>query len=191
VRTPATDRKTLVSNSSGIAPVPIRSCSTLADCLADPGPIGGSLTTFGANRKSLELPSKKVPVGLPKGVFLFVGSAGGIVTTREFFRPCTVIEGADPGQARQFPRRHAHQSLGASNEEQVRGGKRMGNNLEFAGKVALIAGGNSGIGAAAVKRVAELGAQVVVTGRRLSEGRLLGPVNTIRTTATGADFSGF
>ena len=50
----------------------------------------------------------------------------------------------------------------------------MGNNLEFAGKVAFITGGNSGIGAAAARRVAELGAQVVVTGRRLSEGRLLG-----------------
>jgi len=37
----------------------------------------------------------------------------------------------------------------------------MGNNLEFAGKVALITGGNSGIGAAAARRVAELGAQVV------------------------------
>jgi NAD(P)-dependent dehydrogenase (short-subunit alcohol dehydrogenase family) len=36
-------------------------------------------------------------------------------------------------------------------EEQVRGvlGKRTGNSLEFAGKVALITGGNSGIGAAA------------------------------------------
>jgi A-factor type gamma-butyrolactone 1'-reductase (1S-forming) len=38
----------------------------------------------------------------------------------------------------------------------------MGNNLEFAGKVALITGGNSGIGAAAARRVDELGAQVVV-----------------------------
>jgi hypothetical protein len=68
----------------------------------------------------------------------------------------------------------------APNEEQVREvlGKRMGNNLEFAGKVALITGGNSGIGAAAARRVAELGAQVVVTGRRQSEGRLI--VNDIK-----------
>jgi hypothetical protein len=42
---------------------------------------------FGASRKSLALPLKIVPVGLPVGVFLFVGSAGGIVTTRGFFVP--------------------------------------------------------------------------------------------------------
>jgi len=54
----------------------------------------------------------------------------------------------------------------------------MGNNFEFAGRVALITGGNSGIGAAAAGRIAELGAQVVVTGRRQSEGRLL--VNDIK-----------
>jgi NAD(P)-dependent dehydrogenase (short-subunit alcohol dehydrogenase family) len=47
----------------------------------------------------------------------------------------------------------------------------MGNNLEFAGTVALITGGTSGIGAAPARRVAELGAQVVVTGRRQSEGK--------------------
>jgi NAD(P)-dependent dehydrogenase (short-subunit alcohol dehydrogenase family) len=76
----------------------------------------------------------------------------------------------------------------AQNEEQVRGalGKRMGNNLEFAGKVALITGGNSGIGAAAARRVAELGAQVVVTGRRQSEGRLL--VNDIKRNSGSAAF---
>ena len=51
--------------------------------------------------------------------------------------------------------------------------ERMGNNLEFSGRVALITGGNRGIGAAAAKRVAELGAQVVITGRRQSEGRKL------------------
>src|SRR3981081_4738268 len=65
-------------------------------------------------------------------------------------------------------------------------GKRMGNNLEFAGKVALITGGNSGIGAAAARRVAELGAQVVVTGRRQSEGRLL--VSDIKRNSGSAAF---
>jgi NAD(P)-dependent dehydrogenase (short-subunit alcohol dehydrogenase family) len=63
---------------------------------------------------------------------------------------------------------------------------RMGNNLEFAGKVALITGGNSGIGAAAARRVAELGAQVVVTGRRKNEGRLL--VNDIKRNSGSAAF---
>jgi NAD(P)-dependent dehydrogenase (short-subunit alcohol dehydrogenase family) len=41
------------------------------------------------------------------------------------------------------------------------------------GKVALITGGTSGIGAATARRVAELGTKIVVTGRRQSEGRLL------------------
>jgi NAD(P)-dependent dehydrogenase (short-subunit alcohol dehydrogenase family) len=62
----------------------------------------------------------------------------------------------------------------------------MGNTLEFAGKVALITGGNSGIGAAAARRVAELGAQVVVTGRRQSEGRLL--VSDIKRSSGSAAF---
>jgi A-factor type gamma-butyrolactone 1'-reductase (1S-forming) len=62
----------------------------------------------------------------------------------------------------------------------------MGNRLEFAGKVALITGGNSGIGAAAARRLAELGAQVVVTGRRQSEGRLL--VNDIKRNSGSAAF---
>jgi A-factor type gamma-butyrolactone 1'-reductase (1S-forming) len=76
----------------------------------------------------------------------------------------------------------------APNEEQVKGvlGRRMGNSLEFAGKVALITGGNSGIGAAAARRVAELGAQVVLTGRRQSEGRLL--VNDIKRNGGSAAF---
>jgi NAD(P)-dependent dehydrogenase (short-subunit alcohol dehydrogenase family) len=60
----------------------------------------------------------------------------------------------------------------------------MGNKLEFAGKVALITGGNSGIGAATAGRVADLGAQVILTGRRQSEGRLL--VNDIKRNGGSA-----
>jgi A-factor type gamma-butyrolactone 1'-reductase (1S-forming) len=62
----------------------------------------------------------------------------------------------------------------------------MGNKLEFAGKVALITGGNSGIGAAAARRIAELGAQVILTGRRQSEGRLF--VNDIKRNGGSAAF---
>src|SRR5215469_11990690 len=46
-------------------------------------------------------------------------------------------------------------------------------NPEFTGRVALVTGGTSGIGAITAKRLAELGAKVVITGRRRREGQLL------------------
>ena len=46
-------------------------------------------------------------------------------------------------------------------------------NPEFTGRVALVTGGTSGIGSVTAKRLAQLGAKVIITGRRRREGRLL------------------
>jgi short chain dehydrogenase len=58
--------------------------------------------------------------------------------------------------------------------------------LKFAGKVALTTGGTRGIGAVTTRRVAELGADVVITGRRGREGRRL--VDEINRNGGSADF---
>jgi hypothetical protein len=65
------------------------------------------------------------------------------------------------------PRRHQARPLAKHSPNPWRAG------LEFAGRVTLITGGTSGIGAATARRLSELGAKVVITGRRLLEGRQL------------------
>ena len=51
----------------------------------------------------------------------------------------------------------------------------------FTGKVALVSGGGTGIGAATARRLAQDGAQVVVMGRRQAQlEAVAGPISTLR-----------
>lgn len=50
----------------------------------------------GASKKSVWLPLKMVPVGQPLGVFLFVGSAGGMATTKDCFSPAPLYNVLTP-----------------------------------------------------------------------------------------------
>ena len=58
--------------------------------------------------------------------------------------------------------------------------------LEFTGEVALVTGGTSGIGATTARRLDDLGAKVVITGRGCREGRML--VNEIHCHGGRAAF---
>lgn len=61
--------------------------------------------------------------------------------------------------------------------------------LDLSGKTALVSGATSGIGLAIVKRLAEAGARVVLTGR--GQGRTEAAAEGIRRDVPGADVIGF
>ena len=60
--------------------------------------------------------------------------------------------------------------------------------LRFDGRLALITGGASGIGAACCKRIAEAGARVVVADRDEAAARAL--ADTLRASAVVLDVAG-
>src|SRR5882757_7217971 len=60
----------------------------------------------GASKKSVGLPLAMVPVGVPSGVFLLLGSAGGMVTTRACLAPGPLYSVLSP-----VPLSEIHQGL--------------------------------------------------------------------------------